>query len=618
MHLAGSQHHHAAARVTAMKSRGLDSPKAQQQDRQRPRRRIPQPARGTAGRLPPRATTWPRTARRNSGAMLVALSKLSSTLLRGLCPSFFDQLSRQDNPESKIRQETSMKPNFFRSFLLAFTSLLGSTAVSADSWQLSGDAWLTYEVVRKVLTVHQPPPVPPLAIRMPASVFGADLDSGSATLCVRSDRQLWRMDLAKQRMMVSELPSESSGSLRDVVATHDGSCVTSISDTVMRVLAPTGQMHDIQLLLPKNVKKFDLRSLSYDNKHGALLVIGEQAFTVIQTTSKKEAVKLQAVFGELEVGSINQKTHFSELTCCARLSDDGKTLFAYAQLGDEMRSGFKGLIAVDVGTGQYKRLYLPFSPKWFETGREQSFLFSDLEWYVGGGRFIGPGRTSSELMVWGYADLDPESKGHEGALLHVNIASGHVRAEPVHGQTFIGLLSSGRYSLRSKGEVMLLLDERTGSVVGQNSGEVLAIAHSKKPEARLKIDAVDSSKLLAFQSDRLQKVGFNLGPDFIADMSQYLRKTRNIEDLWMAMDTTYILRNKETGELEANIEMSELIGHLQSLPVPQTHLPMPSRMNAGDKDQESWGNFLEACDNYAQAQAGASELALMQCIASAW
>ncbi len=374
---------------------------------------------------------------------------------------------------------------YFKSVVLSLLSrivlALGATAgiaAAEPSATLSADAWLTRDLIRQTVTIHQPPPMSPVQFRIPHAV-GLDLNVDAATLCGRDTDSMWRMDVVGRRLKSTELSDESPYRYtRHIAASHNGACAALASDTELLVLDPSGSTTTVHLALPAGVQALEWRSLAYDDNHAMFLLTGAQGYALIPADRLPTNVQVRQASGKVEQGSI-ANTHFSGFRCCARLGRDGETLYSVANIGDDHMNGFTGLVAIDVESAQYERLHLPFSPNWYETGRRISRF--DHPWFTLAGSTdyeLWTAASGTQLMLSGFADLDNQEDVQ--SILTVSIESGDIQAVPRRkDETFIGVSHSGRYLLWRDAEDNTVITDADHKEVARHPGLVVAVAHAR-------------------------------------------------------------------------------------------------------------------------------------------
>lgn len=101
---------------------------------------------------------------------------------------------------------------------------------------------------------------------------------------------------------------------------------------------------------------FTWNSLAYAPATDSLALIGDDQFAVVQNVASLGQIPTVKVHGTA------MGLTADSLSCCAKLSPDGKTLYSIAEVGDTNLSGHTVLGAFDAATGEFKRVYLPYFP----------------------------------------------------------------------------------------------------------------------------------------------------------------------------------------------------------------------------------------------------------------
>jgi hypothetical protein len=99
---------------------------------------------------------------------------------------------------------------------------------------------------------------------------------------------------------------------------------------------------------------FKWNSIDYVPAIDMLAIVGVDQYAIVQNAAAATAIKPVKIHGKV------MGLNVDGLSCCARLSPDGKTLYAVADTGDEDLSGHTVLAAFDGATGDFKRVYLPY------------------------------------------------------------------------------------------------------------------------------------------------------------------------------------------------------------------------------------------------------------------
>jgi len=502
----------------------------------------------------------------------------------------------------------------FRRCCLAFV-LTATAQVFAAGIPLGADAWVSEDLMRQLLVIHQPPPTPAIPIRAP-SALRMDLNVDAAVLCARHLDHMWLMDLASRRLVRSDIP-EDSAVPRPQVAVSLSGCATPASDTTLLILDKSGQTVTTRLKLPPDMAQFDWRSLVYDDTHEVYLATGAQSYALIPAKQAPESISVTVATGKIAPGSI-ENTDFSSFQCCARLGRDGKTLFSVANLGDENMSGFTGLVSIDVDTGHYRRMYLPFSPAWHQTGRQISRF--DHPWFDLAGHAEAvpwPQQEGEKLLLAGYSDTDAGVT--VSSVLAIDIESGDVQAsvpDKKH-ESFEGLTRSGRYMLwRGDEDRTIVTDAHSGALVHQHENRVMAVAHAGRADAQTRLDDNGSGEVRTYRSERAMELGIYAD---LPKIAAWLRRARSIEEFRLMLRSTEFTRPDPRSGHRTSVELGEVVVYAQGKPLPKAGLPMPQlNVSAPTDDQAAWRDYAAACDAFAQAQDGESPLALLQCLAAPW
>lgn len=518
----------------------------------------------------------------------------------------------------------AMRLTTWRHCVLAalFATSLNLQAQSvASSDGIGADTWITQDLLRSTVIVHQPLPGKTLQFRVPQHLR-VDLNVDSAVLCGRNTDYLWLIDLITGQLGWLDIPDDRSDRQPWVKATQSGACATPATDTTLKVLHKSGQSTTTRLVLPSGHTRFGWESLGYDDAHDALLAVGNKSFVVIPAAQVPQQVAVKTVSGKLQQGSI-EDTHFSSFECCSpRLSTNGQMLFTVASLGDEDMSGFTGLAGIDVPTGQYQRMYLPLSPEWQQTGETVS-RYGKHPWFELAGSTgydLWPQGMGRELVLGGFAGT--ASEHNTMSVLTVDMQSGKVRAtSQPKKSTFEGLTASGGFMLwrrdgANRSDQVVVTDARTQTPVLVHPGRVIAVAHASSPHARIPLGPLQADQVQPFRSTRPAALGF--GTEQLTKIAVWLKSSKNLEHLRLRLLEASFERNHPDTSTHTAIGLTEVVVYAQglALPSPGTHWPhMPS---SNPEDQQAWGEHVKACEHLAQSQGAASPLALLQCLVAPW
>lgn len=492
--------------------------------------------------------------------------------------------------------------------------LAASMKLLAAEYTLGADAWISEELMRQTLVIHQPPPAPEIRVRTP-SALRVDLNADTAALCGRHLDRMWRMELQNRQLVRADIPQDYGVPRPQVTASRSG-CATPATDTTIVILDKSGQTQTVQLKLPPGMEKFDWRSFSYDDARDLYLATGATSYALIPAEQAPESVSVTVAAGKISSGSI-ENTDFSSFECCARLGNDGKTLFSVANLGDENMSGFSGLVAIDVDTGRYRRMYLPFSPVWHRTGRQISRF--DQPWFDLPGHAeaaLWPRQEGRKLLLSGFSDSDAHVT--EAAVLAIDIESGAVLATPnKKHESFEGLTRSGRHMLwRGERDETIVTDADSRELLHQHAGRVMAVAHAQRADAQTRLDDKEADGIRTYRSERPMALGLYAE---LPKIAAWLRRARSLEEFrLMLLSTDFPRPDPQTGR-RTSVELGEVVVYAQGKPLPKAELPMPQwNIATQENDQTAWRDYAAACDAFAQAQDGESPLALLQCLAAPW
>lgn len=473
---------------------------------------------------------------------------------------------------------------------------------------------MTQDHLRQLVNIHQPPPVLPLQMRVP-NAFRLDLNVDAGVLCGRYIDEIWRLDLVSRQIQRHGLPDDGySLSSREIVATRTGHCATPASATTLLVLDGAGEVRSVRLGLPEGQIDFDWQDLAYDDVQEMLLLIGRTSYAVIPAEPLPESLRVRVVSGQLQSGSI-ENTHFSNFRCCARLDARGDVLYTVALLVDENMSAFTGLAAIDVASGQYRRMYLPFAPAWQQTGRPISPF--DRPWFeLAGSTNYSLWPRGRQLVLEGFADFS--GANDQRAILRVDVDSGNIEANPRRPHaSLLGVSKSGRLLLwRDEQDQTVVTDTATQAEVNRHPGIVVAVAHARNPEAMIAMGAIDG-EVLTYRSSRPADLGIDRGQ--LSKIASWLRTSRSLEGLRQMLQFVEMsLPDPETGR-KARIGLDEVVVHAQGLSLPRPEIRMPRLAAAvSPEDGRAWADYAGACDRFAADQGEEAPLALLQCLVAPW
>lgn len=510
-----------------------------------------------------------------------------------------------------------------RTRLIFVLCVATGVSVASPPVSISTDAWLTENTFRRMVTIHQPLPARPVRMRIPYAL-DLDLNIDSGALCGRGLYDLWKIDLATRQLIRFEVAANySDRHTSPVVAGKNGECATLVADTTLLVLGRSGRTDTVRLDLPEGMETFDWKSVSYDDMRAQFLLTGAMGYAVVPADVPPRSVEVKQASGKIAQGSI-ENTEFLRFRCCARLGVDGKTLFSIAHIRDEDMTGYTSLVAVDVDSGSYKRMYLPFSPVWYRTGQHASRF--DPPWLELGSSMDSAlwavGRRS-QLTLSGFADLDASSDT-QYAVFTVETDSGNVEVTPRRQhEAFVGLTQSGRYMLWkawASGQLFSTVGETVVTDIDRKEimrhpGKFAGVAHAQNAETRISVHAVDE-EILTYISVPTGKFFRHLAR--IPEITAWLRQAEDLSELRLLLMNDGYLRDSKTGK-ESSVRFDEFIVYAQGLPLPRPDIALP-QLNKGESDEarEVWSDYAEACDSYAAKQGQETELAMLQCLVAPW
>ncbi|MGS0897072.1 hypothetical protein ACVBGC_31735 [Burkholderia stagnalis] len=278
--------------------------------------------------------------------------------------------------------------------------------------------------------------IQPLAAGDTLSVPGGflisiDIGSDGRTLCgIGGEKDIWAAvlpDAAYRKLGVSNLdtaitPQAAHGAcffgadyLHLGIAPADGSPVTAV---------------------PIQSDDFVWLGLDYYASSDLLAIVGKDAVAVLRDPVRQKLIRPVRLQGTV------RGLKFVTLTCCARLSPDGKTLYA-AMEGESDDNEITALGAFDTATGRFKRFYIPYffnAPRNFPDAKlddtQNAVTFETADY--GGDLALSPdGKTL-------YASAFYRSTSHE-SMVAIDVETGAVTQLPIAGSNKFGVSGNGTF-----------------------------------------------------------------------------------------------------------------------------------------------------------------------------
>lgn len=203
---------------------------------------------------------------------------------------------------------------------------------------------------------------------------------------------------------------------------------------------------------------FAWSSIDYAWATDSVALVGQDQFAVVQDVAKAKTIAPVKLNGKVIGLSADS------LSCCARLSPDGKTLYAIVEAGDENMSGHTVLGAFDTGTGAFRQVYLPYfldlpdcsgiADKEQQTDCEDHRRFPSLGFYSGKSIELESGESQTfdlspdgrTLYVRAITGIASDDTDHEQSqVLAIDTASGKVSTLPIVSYGALAVSASGKY-----------------------------------------------------------------------------------------------------------------------------------------------------------------------------
>lgn len=203
---------------------------------------------------------------------------------------------------------------------------------------------------------------------------------------------------------------------------------------------------------------FAWSSIDYAWAANSVALVGRDRFAVVQDVAKASTLSPVKLNGKVMGLSADS------LSCCARLSPDGKTLYAIVEAGDEDMSGHTVLGAFDTSTGAFKQVYLPYfldlpdcrgiTDQEQQTDCEEHTRFPGLGFYSGKSIELESGESQAfdlspdghTLYVRAITGIASNDTDHEQSqMLAIDTASGKVTPLPIISYGAFAVSASGKY-----------------------------------------------------------------------------------------------------------------------------------------------------------------------------
>lgn len=345
--------------------------------------------------------------------------------------------------------------------LLAASCMAGCTGWSASSTDLE-NAYLWSKDGSLVIQSIHGDVIDELSIR---NVRHADINVTAGVICAVDATH------AVKRATTQTRSADTVGYIPDALP------LTALADKLGNCLYPLDPTH-IDIAGEKNTTfqidspegAFEWAGMDYANASDTLAIVGVDRFTVVSNVSYRRTVSTVKIHGEAS-GLIPHS-----LRCCAKLSPDGKTLYAImiAASEDDVLGGITSVGAFDTATGELKRVYVPHRQDLAAIKAQCAALSpssspdrADCEFYamhspseVTDGDGLS---TEMEVDVPQFMDVSPDGRtlyvpaftGHradayrldneEQQLVAIDTATGRISQLPFSAYGAFRVLSSGKY-----------------------------------------------------------------------------------------------------------------------------------------------------------------------------
>jgi hypothetical protein len=182
-------------------------------------------------------------------------------------------------------------------------------------------------------------------------VMAADMQ-GTHICAVDLDRKLWSATYPSGSIDdLGGMPGGMSPSEAPLLVRADihGQCFFARDATHLGI----GQAGHATRSLAIRGDAFAWTGMDYVPALDMLAIVGGTGFAVVGNVATKPDIATVKVHGQVRGMTVDA------LSCCAKLSPDGRTLYARAETGDAYLTGHDVIGAFDTATGEFKRVYIP-------------------------------------------------------------------------------------------------------------------------------------------------------------------------------------------------------------------------------------------------------------------
>jgi hypothetical protein len=195
---------------------------------------------------------------------------------------------------------------------------------------------------------------------------------------------------------------------------------------------------------------FTWSAMDYVWATDSTVLVGRDQLAVVPNVTKAGRVATVKIHGKVHGLTIDS------LTCCSRLSPDGKTLYSMAEAVDAGDTAETVLAAIDVASGLFERFYLPYYPGLAGCGKgldrkqradcqdnPKSLLFDHPQVELEGGEPQHIDLSPDGKMLYVRAGLSSDEKIH---VVGIDTDSGKITPLPFNANAF-AVSASGQYLL---------------------------------------------------------------------------------------------------------------------------------------------------------------------------
>jgi len=417
--------------------------------------------------------------------------------------------------------------------------------------------------------------------------MASDIDLDAGVVCLRTENDLWIIDLQRKTYehALSLPPNSSFGSPRQsIVASGLGQCAVALDKDRIGIFSE-GKLHTTQLVSSPAGNAGELVQLQYVQATHQFLIVTDKAYALIPANKPPELVKLMMPHGTAK------ETHFSNFRCCSVLSNDGRTLFASAQILNNDDKWQYAVARIDARNGKYLGYVLPMRTSYPESPQG----------------YIAPTSDGKILLTedgqWLYTGVLSDWEPNTYAIAGLNLRTRELRLFPSYDE-LVALSPLGKELITQQETIprtIHLVNASNGELLRSSPDEVSSVAHGNGG-----IEMLESASTITWLPSPKRVLECKDLGNTITDSVLNIADSAPNADIFMMYVGDFSIHPKpaqcQTTPLPI-IQSGEALAFIKSRAASFDASKMPVRP-AEVENTESWQNYKNTCHEQAKDKAG--------------